>query len=57
MWRVLKNTDLRRVWEDDVKEIARQLRERILKLRSILEEDLGTPGDWKHVTAQVGMFT
>ena len=53
---VLEDAELRRVWEGDVKGIAAQLRERRVRLRGMLE-DLGTPGSWKHVTDQVGMFS
>ena len=53
---VLEDAELRRVWEGDVKRIAAQLRERRMWLRRMLE-DLGTPGNWKHVTDQVGMFS
>lgn len=52
----LGDSNMRRVWEDDVKMIAGQLRERRAKLRRLLEE-IGAPGDWKHITDQVGMFS
>lgn len=48
--------ELRRLWDEDLKEMAAQLRSRRVKLRRLLEK-LETPGQWDHVTDQVGMFS
>ncbi|KAF8252249.1 PLP-dependent transferase [Wilcoxina mikolae CBS 423.85] len=53
---VLKDVELRRIWEDDVKVIADQLRKRRVRLRRTLE-DLETPRNWKYITDQVGIFS
>ncbi|KAF8580284.1 aspartate aminotransferase [Ramaria rubella] len=54
---ILADPELKRAWGEDVQAIAGQLRERRRRLRQILEEELKTPGSWKHVTEQVGMFS
>ena len=51
---ILGDAELR-VWEADVREIARQLGNRRVRLKRALEE-MGTPGDWGFVTEQKGMF-
>lgn len=52
---VLGDPALRRVWEADVRAMAATLVRRRQMLRDALER-LGTPGDWRVITAQVGMF-
>lgn len=53
---VLSDTEgLRKVWEDDVRETARQLRTRRVRLRGLLEE-MGMKGSWGYVEEQVGLF-
>ncbi|KAJ5316802.1 pyridoxal phosphate-dependent transferase [Penicillium antarcticum] len=53
---VLGNEDLREKWLEDLTTMS----ERIQNMRHALFNELirlGTPGDWTHVTNQIGMFT
>lgn len=52
---ILGDAELKRAWEADLREIARQLRERRAMLKQALEK-MGAPGDWKFITEQKGMF-
>ena len=52
---ILGDAELKRVWEADLREIARRLRDRRVSLRKALK-GMGAPGDWKFVTEQKGMF-
>ncbi|KAF7985588.1 hypothetical protein HWV62_3879 [Athelia sp. TMB] len=54
---ILKDPILRESWEEDVRSVAAQIRERRSKFRNLLEHDLATPGDWTRITEQVGMFS
>ncbi|KAJ6030408.1 hypothetical protein N7499_012824 [Penicillium canescens] len=54
--RVLNDPVLFAEWEDDL----RTMSGRILEMRAGLRERLekrGTPGDWSHITSQIGMFS
>ena len=53
---ILRDPELRAVWEEDVRAIARELRDRRSILRRTLEAK-GVPGKWHHLTEQVGMFS
>merc|ERR1711970_288579 len=53
---VLNDPDLYQEWRDCI----RTMSSRIIDMRSGLRkriEDLGTPGDWSHITTQIGMFS
>jgi len=53
---VLKSPELYKEWEGCIKTMA----DRIISVRSGLRsrlEGLGTPGDWSHITTQIGMFS
>lgn len=53
---VLGTPALRAEWEAELKDISG----RIIKMRSLLHQtlkDIGVPGDWSHIEAQIGMFT
>ena len=52
---ILADTELKRVWRADLRDIARQLRERRVLLRQLLEQ-IGASGDWSFVTDQKSMF-
>ena len=52
---ILADAELKRVWQADLREIARQLRERRVNLRQALEW-MRASGDWSFVTEQKGMF-
>merc|ERR1719150_2870105 len=53
---VLANPDLYQEWRDCI----RTMSARIISMRTQLREKLeclGTPGDWSHITTQIGMFS
>jgi len=53
---VLKDPTLYKEWRDCIKTMA----DRIINMRAGLRqrlEKLGTPGDWSHITSQIGMFS
>jgi aspartate aminotransferase len=53
---VLKNSDMFNEWTAELKEMA----DRIISMRHQLYDALterGTPGDWRHIIKQIGMFT
>merc|ERR1719431_2280255 len=53
---VLSSPELYQEWRDCTKVMS----SRIIDMRSGLRkrlEDLGTPGDWSHITTQIGMFS
>ena len=52
---ILADAELKRVWQADLREIARQLRKRRVDLKHTLEE-IGASGDWSFFTEQKGMF-
>ena len=52
---ILADAELKRIWKADLREVARQLRDRRIKLKQALEK-MGTPGDWRFITEQEGMF-
>lgn len=43
-------------WEDDLRTMSGRIKDMRKALRSKLEE-LGTPGQWNHITEQIGMFS
>lgn len=52
---ILKDEQLKKQWEADVKQMA----ERIITMRTMLRaelERLGSKHNWKHITEQIGMF-
>jgi aspartate/tyrosine/aromatic aminotransferase len=53
---ILTDEGLRAEWLAELKEVG----ERIVKMRGCLKEELikvGAPGNWDHVTNQIGMFS
>ena len=53
---MLNDAALRAEWDGCIKTMA----ERIIAMRKGLQErmeKLGTPGSWKHITEQIGMFS
>ena len=52
---ILLDAELKMVWEADLREIARQLRDRRVRLKQALDE-MRAPGDWSYITEQKGMF-
>jgi len=53
---VLSDPQLYKEWSDCIKLMSGRIIEMRKALRSKLEE-LGTPGDWSHITSQIGMFS
>lgn len=53
---VLSNQDLYAQWKDNIKTMSSRIIEMRRLLREALEH-LGTPGDWSHITNQIGMFS
>lgn len=53
---VLNDPTLFKEWEEDLRTMSGRIIEMREALQSKLEE-LGTPGSWKHITSQIGMFS
>jgi len=53
---VLKDPALRAMWQEDMTIMSNRINEMRTSLRSALEQ-IGTPGDWSHITSQIGMFS
>ncbi|KGO66977.1 Pyridoxal phosphate-dependent transferase, major region, subdomain 2 [Penicillium italicum] len=53
---VLSDEALHRQWRQEVRDMANQLKHRRAALREALEK-LETPGSWRHITEQNGMFS
>ncbi|RYO73445.1 Aspartate aminotransferase, cytoplasmic [Alternaria arborescens] len=53
---VLNDPQLFAEWEDNLRTMSGRIKEMRKALRGKLE-DMGTPGTWKHITEQIGMFS
>jgi len=53
---ILSNPDLCDEWKQNVITMSGRVQEMRKLLRAALE-NLGTPGDWEHITTQIGMFS
>jgi len=53
---VLSNPELYQEWKECIKVMSGRIKEMRSGLRERLE-GLGTPGDWSHITQQIGMFS
>ena len=53
---VLNDPELFKEWEDNLRTMSGRIKDMRTALREKLEE-LGTPGNWKHITDQIGMFS
>lgn len=53
---ILSDEVLERQWRQEVRDMANQLKNRRVALREALEK-LETPGSWRHITEQNGMFS
>ncbi|KAL8730731.1 MAG: hypothetical protein Q9181_004569 [Wetmoreana brouardii] len=51
-----EESGLKKAWEEDVRGMAGQLRDRRRRLKELLETK-GTPGDWSFLEQQMGMFS
>lgn len=54
--RILGDPALRESWMNELKEVSNRIIQMRGQLRGELEK-LGTPGDWSHITNQIGMFS
>lgn len=53
---VLGVPELREQWQNELREVAGRIGAMRTQLKETLEK-IGTPGDWSHVTRQIGMFS
>jgi aspartate/tyrosine/aromatic aminotransferase len=53
---VLQDPALRALWQEDMTLMSTRINDMRLALRGELER-IGTPGDWSHITSQIGMFS
>jgi len=53
---ILQDPALKAMWYEDMKYMSGRIDEMRKALRSELEA-IGTPGDWSHITSQIGMFS
>jgi len=53
---VLADTELYKEWRECIKVMSSRIIDMRAGLRKRIEE-LGTPGDWSHITSQIGMFS
>lgn len=53
---VLSNPKLIALWQEDMTYMSNRINEMRGALRSELEK-IGAPGDWSHITSQIGMFS
>lgn len=56
MGRILKDKTLFSEWAEQLKQVANRIQQMRVSLRSEIEK-LKTPGDWSHITKQIGMFS
>ena len=53
---ILSDSELYGQWETEVKEMADRIISMREKLYITLKDQLNTPGEWKHIKSQIGMF-
>jgi aspartate aminotransferase len=53
---ILNDVKLFEEWKRDIRTIAGRIIEMRRELHRLLTEELKTPGDWDHITRQIGMF-
>ena len=53
---ILNNKELYAQWETEVKGMADRIISMREKLYLTLKDQLNTPGEWKHIKTQIGMF-
>jgi len=57
MARILNDPALFEMWKEDIKTMAYRIIDMREKLHAILTDELKTPGNWDHITSQIGMFS
>ena len=53
---VLSDPKLDKMWRDELLEMSLRIQEMRAALKGALDK-LATPGDWSHITSQIGMFS
>jgi aspartate aminotransferase len=53
---ILNSPELFEDWNRDIKTMAHRIIAMREELYRLLTEELKTPGDWEHITKQIGMF-
>lgn len=53
---ILQDPELKKVWYGEMVDMSNRINDMRIALRSELER-IGTPGDWSHITSQIGMFS
>jgi aspartate/tyrosine/aromatic aminotransferase len=53
---ILTNADNRKQWLDELGPVCKRMIDMRAALRTALEKK-GVPGDWSHITTQIGMFS
>jgi aspartate/tyrosine/aromatic aminotransferase len=53
---ILQDPELRAMWQEDMTLMSGRINDMRAALRAELER-IGTPGDWGHITSQIGMFS
>ncbi|KAF9227540.1 PLP-dependent transferase [Gyrodon lividus] len=54
---ILDSTELFEEWNSDIKTMAHRIIAMRKELYRLLTEELKTPGNWEHITRQIGMFS
>jgi len=54
---ILNNPELFEEWKRDIKRMAVRIIDMRKELFRLLTEEFRTPGDWKHIETQIGMFS
>jgi aspartate/tyrosine/aromatic aminotransferase len=53
---ILKDPELTKTWHAEMVQMSSRINDMRQKLRAELER-IGAPGDWSHITSQIGMFS
>lgn len=53
---IMNDPELFAQWKEDIKTMADRIIDMRDQLHRILTQDLHTPGNWDHITRQIGMF-
>lgn len=54
---ILNDANLFNQWKEDIKTMAHRIIDMREKLHALLTNELRTPGNWDHITRQIGMFS
>ncbi|KAK9501834.1 hypothetical protein O3M35_012489 [Rhynocoris fuscipes] len=53
---ILNNLELKKDWHKCIEKMSGRIKSMRIELKNRLDK-LGTPGDWHHITSQIGMFS